>query len=82
MQTLFSRVGAGLNLPIWMRLAGESLAMTAAVSIQSRSSRYHQIVMMLWVWWSVPVFLPEALTNDGHFSQEGFACLLREDVQW
>lgn len=26
--------------------------------------------------------LTEALTNDGHFSQEGFYCLLREDVQW
>lgn len=26
--------------------------------------------------------LTDALTNDGHFSQEGFSCLLREDVQW
>jgi uncharacterized protein len=26
--------------------------------------------------------LTEVLTNDGHFSQEGFSCLLREDVQW
>ena len=26
--------------------------------------------------------LSEVLTNDGPFSQEGFSCLLREDVQW
>lgn len=26
--------------------------------------------------------ITEALTNDGHFNQEGFSCLLREDVQW
>ena len=26
--------------------------------------------------------LTDALTNDGHFSQEGFSCLLRDDVQW
>jgi predicted nucleic acid-binding protein len=25
--------------------------------------------------------LSEVLTNDGHFSREGFLCLLREDVQ-
>ena len=25
--------------------------------------------------------ITEALTNDGHFSQEGYSCLLHEDVQ-